>query len=161
MKKALCFMLKALIVREVFTFLPWFLDYVEKRHEKKVVVNFKIYDVTNWTTNNYNADISNTIPKSSKHKGKKTMKFCQLIEYNMINIFLEKSYTKCEREDSPRLFFKKSKLNMSGSTAWIFIKFVYIACSSRGRLRYINNKVLTICFYFIERFSKKLKEMWN
>ena len=29
------------------------------------------------------------------------MKFSQLIEYNMKNIFLEKSYTKCGGETSP------------------------------------------------------------
>ena len=44
-----------------------------------------------------------------------TMKFGQLtiIEYNMRNIFLEKSYTKCGQEASPRFFYKKSKFNIS------------------------------------------------
>ena len=41
------------------------------------------------------------------------MKFDQLIEYNMRNIFLEKSYTKCGRESIPRPFSKKSKLTAS------------------------------------------------
>ena len=31
----------------------------------------------------------------SEGKGNQTMKFGQLIEYNMYNIFLEKAYTKC------------------------------------------------------------------
>ena len=35
------------------------------------------------------------------------MKFVQLIEYNVWNIFLEKSYTKCGGEASPRHFYKK------------------------------------------------------
>ena len=35
------------------------------------------------------------------------MRFAQLIEYNMINIFLEKSYAKCDRETIPRHFSKK------------------------------------------------------
>ena len=35
------------------------------------------------------------------------MKLGQLIEYNMRNIFLEKSYTKCGGETSPRPFSKK------------------------------------------------------
>ena len=30
----------------------------------------------------------------SRSKGEKTMKFGQLIEYNIINILIEKSYTK-------------------------------------------------------------------
>ena len=39
------------------------------------------------------------------------MKFDQLIEYNMRNIFLEKSYIECGEETSPTPFSKK--LNMS------------------------------------------------
>ena len=41
------------------------------------------------------------------------MKFGQLIEYNMRNIFVEKSYTKCGGQTIPRTFSKKSKLNIS------------------------------------------------
>ena len=41
------------------------------------------------------------------------MKFGRLIEYNMGNIFLEKSYTKYGRETIPRPFSKKSKLSIS------------------------------------------------
>ena len=41
------------------------------------------------------------------------MKFGQLIECNMKNIFLEKSYTKCGGETSPRPFSEKLKLSMS------------------------------------------------
>ena len=41
------------------------------------------------------------------------MTFGLLIEYNMRDIFVEKSYTKCGGETIPRLFFKKSKLSIS------------------------------------------------
>ena len=41
------------------------------------------------------------------------MKFGQLIKYNMMNISVEKSYTKCARETIPRPLSKKSKLSMS------------------------------------------------
>ena len=41
------------------------------------------------------------------------MKFGQLIECNMRNIFLEKSYTKCGGETSPRPFSEKLKLSIS------------------------------------------------
>ena len=44
------------------------------------------------------------MPNISRSKGNKTMKLSQLIEYNMKNIFLEKSYTECGRETSPRPF---------------------------------------------------------
>ena len=49
----------------------------------------------------------------SRSKGNQTMKFCQLIEYNMGNIFLEKSYRECGEETIPRPFSKISKLRVS------------------------------------------------
>ena len=51
-------MLKALFVVEVFTFSPWRFGYVEKQLYKKAKVNFKIYDPTDCTTNNYNTNIT-------------------------------------------------------------------------------------------------------
>ena len=53
------------------------------------------------------------LPNISRSKGNQTMKFGQLIEYNMRNIFVEKSYTKCGEETFPRSLSKKSKLNIS------------------------------------------------
>ena len=44
----------------------------------------------------------------SRSKGNEAMKFCQLIEYNMRNTFLEKSYKKVSGETIPRPFSKKS-----------------------------------------------------
>ena len=41
------------------------------------------------------------------------MKFGQLIEYNMRNIFIEKSYTKCAGETISRLLSKISNLSIS------------------------------------------------
>ena len=41
------------------------------------------------------------------------MKFGQLIECNMRNMFLEKSYTKYGEETSPRRFSEKLKLNLT------------------------------------------------
>ena len=49
----------------------------------------------------------------SRSKSNQTMNFGQLIEYNMRNIFLEKSYTKCGGETSPRPFSEKLKLSIS------------------------------------------------
>ena len=42
------------------------------------------------------------LPNISRIKGNQAMKFGQLIKCNMRNIFLEKSYTKCGGEASPR-----------------------------------------------------------
>ena len=52
MKNTFYSMLKLLLVREIFTFLSCLFSYAEKRDDKKAEVNFKIYEVTNWTTNN-------------------------------------------------------------------------------------------------------------
>ena len=41
------------------------------------------------------------------------MKFGQLIDFNIRNIFLEKSYTKWGRETTPRVFSEKLKLKIS------------------------------------------------
>ena len=38
------------------------------------------------------------LPSISRSKDNQTMKFDQLIEYNMRNIFVEKLYTKCPGE---------------------------------------------------------------
>ena len=52
-------------------------------------------------------------PNISKRLGNQTMKFDQLIEYNMRSIFLKKLSTKFCRETIPRPFSKKSKLSVS------------------------------------------------
>ena len=41
------------------------------------------------------------------------MKFGQLTDYDMRNIFLEKSYTKCGGETSPRPFSEELELSIS------------------------------------------------
>ena len=53
------------------------------------------------------------MPNISRSKGNQTMKFGQLIDYNMRNIFLEKSYTKYGGKTSPRSFSEKLKLCIS------------------------------------------------
>ena len=47
------------------------------------------------------------LPNISRSKGNLTMKFGQLIEYNMKNIFVEKSYTKYGGETVSRPFSEK------------------------------------------------------
>ena len=44
------------------------------------------------------------LANTSRSKGNQTMKFDQLIEYNLRNIFLEKSDTKCGGETSRTSF---------------------------------------------------------
>ena len=56
--------------------------------------------------------IMHILPNTSKSRGNQTMKFGQLIEYNMKNIFLEKSYIKYDEKTSPRPFPKKIKIKL-------------------------------------------------
>ena len=58
------------------------------------------------------------------------MKFGQLIECNIRNIFLEKSYTKCCGETSPRPFSEKLKLRISLDKS--FIQFAFIVWQLEG-----------------------------
>ena len=53
------------------------------------------------------------LPNVWRSKDDKTIKFDQLIDYDVRNIFLEKSYAKYGGETIPRPFSKKSKLNIS------------------------------------------------
>ena len=63
MKNALYFMLKAIFVLKIFTFLSWLFGCAGKRLDKKAMINFKTHDVTDLTTNNYN-----TMPISQEIK---------------------------------------------------------------------------------------------
>ena len=58
-----------------------------------------MYEIFNRETNDYNTHISQT-----SQEVKAIWIFGQLIESNMSNIFLEKLYTKCGKETSPRPF---------------------------------------------------------
>ena len=71
MKDAFCFMFKALSALEIFKFLSRRFVYVGKRYDKKVLVNFKIYDVTDWITDNYNTHIIQYL-KNLNHLGNET-----------------------------------------------------------------------------------------
>ena len=53
------------------------------------------------------------LPNISRSKDNQTMKFGQLVEYNMRNIFLQKLYTKRGGETSPRPFSEQLSLKIS------------------------------------------------
>ena len=58
------------------------------------------------------AIVIHILPSISRSKDN-TVKFGQLMEYNIRNIFLEKLFTKCSGETIPRHFSKNSKLSLS------------------------------------------------
>ena len=56
------------------------------------------------------------LPNISRSEDNQTMKFSQLREYNLRNIFLEKPCAKCGGETAPRPISKKIKIvHISGS----------------------------------------------
>ena len=80
MKNAFYFTSKALFVLKIFKFLSKLFGHVLKQLDLKDKVNFRFYDVT---------VVIHIVPIMSRSKGSQTMKFDQLIECNMRNIFLE------------------------------------------------------------------------
>ena len=75
------------------------------------------------------------LPNISRNKGNQTMKFGQLTECNMRNIFLEKSFTKCGGETSSRPFSEKLKLSISLDQ---LSKVLYNLLLLSGKLRAIE-----------------------
>ena len=53
------------------------------------------------------------LPNISRSKDNQAMQFGQLLEYNMRNTFVEKSYTKYGGKNFPRSFFQKLELSIS------------------------------------------------
>ena len=82
--------------QKLFSFSRYFsfcLDFLVVKQNglmRKDKVNFKFYDATAWLTN----IVIQILLNISRSKGNQTMKFGQLTECNMRNIFLEKPYTK-------------------------------------------------------------------
>ena len=89
------------------------------------------------------------------------MKRGQLTEYNIRNIFPEKSYTKCGGETIPRPFSKKSKLSISRDqySKVLYSLFLFcLYCSPRSGLsKVIETKMQTIYFYSYKAFFKNKK----
>ena len=132
MKNYFYFGLKSLFLLKIYK-LSWLFGHVEKRfHEKD-----------RWMSKFMTPQLgkqriaTNILSNISRSKGNQTIKFGQLIEHNMRNIFLEISCTKYGRETIPRPFSKKSKLNLSGSVVESFIQFVYYM-PSWGLSKYIK-----------------------
>ena len=57
------------------------------------------------------------------------MKFGQLIDYNMRNIFLEKSYIECGAETSPAPFSEKLKISISLDQSSKVLYSLFLLCA--------------------------------
>ena len=94
------------------------------------------------------------MPNVSRSKGNQTMKFDKLIECNIRNIFLEKSYSHSGGETSPRSFSNQIKIApVSGSMIWNFIQFVFIVWQVGG---YRNTLKLVSLPHFLHNFRRKI-----
>ena len=83
------------------------------------------------------------------------MKFGQIIEYNMRNIFLEKSYTKCGGEVPDPFLAKQNWVYLwINSLKFYTVYFRWIL--SWGLSKYIETKLQTTCFsLLLSMFFKK------
>ena len=85
------------------------------------------------------------------------MKFGQLIECNMRNIFLEKSYTKYCRETISRSFSKEQKLSISlGQYSKVFIYFVFV-CQFEDYQKWFKLSCRPVAFTSHKAFLKNKK----
>ena len=105
MKNVFYLNLKALFIVEIFTRTNDFLVMWKNDLIKKLWSSSKFMT----PQNGQQIIIIQILANISSNKDNQRMKLGQLIEYNMKNIFLQKSYTKY-RDASPRPFSKKSKL---------------------------------------------------
>ena len=111
----------------------------------------------------YTSDIRpQSRPDISRSKSNQEMKFGQLLEYNIRNIFLEIPCSKCVGKTCPRAIFKKIKIeHICELTVSSFIDFVFFVCPSRRPPKHIETKFLTTCLYLTQSFLKKQQKVWN
>ena len=104
MKNAFYFILKALFVLKIFQFLSRHFGHLENGFIRKIMLISKIITSKPGKLTNALYMLFNI----SRSKRNQTINFGQLIEHSMTNIFLDKSYTKCDGETIPRPFSKLS-----------------------------------------------------
>ena len=85
------------------------------------------------------------------------MKFDQLIEYNMRNIFLAKSYNTCGGETFPRSFSKKSKFSMSLDQCSKVLHSFFIVCLVEDYWNILKLSYKPLAFTSPKAFQKNKK----
>ena len=107
-KNAFYFTLKALFGFKMFKLLLFLvMEKIGLISKIRLISNFVTSQLGQQTTAIY------ILINISRSKCNQIIKFGQLIEYKMRNIFLETSYTKCDGETIPRPFSKKAKASIS------------------------------------------------
>ena len=128
MINAFYFVLKAFFILKIFKFSSWLFEHVEKKTLIRKITLISKFMTSPPCQQRIRLHILLNI---SRIKGKQTMKFSQLIEYNHRNIFLQKSWRNWGRKSRSRLLFgflKSFTLGKSKrSAAWfhyILIAFI-------------------------------------
>ena len=85
------------------------------------------------------------------------MKFSQLKEYNMRNIFLKNHIQNVVEKLVPDFSINNQNEPISGSTVWGVVKFVFVVCPSRGLTKDITTTVLTtyLRLSYVKLFKKQ------
>ena len=131
MKNAFYFTLKALFILKIFKFCLDFLVIKENGLIRKI----KLFSKSLTSQPGQQTITIHILTNISRSKDNQAMRFGQLIEYNLRNIFLEKPFTKCGGETIPTLFFKKSKLSIYPDQ---YFKILYILFLLFAKLRTIE-----------------------
>ena len=115
-ENAFYFILKALLLSKYLNFcLSLLFDHVETWPDSKDKITSMIRLISKFMTSRPGKQTISIhiLPNISRSKDNQLMKFGQLIEHNMRDIFLEKSYTKYSGKTISRPFSKKLKLDIS------------------------------------------------
>ena len=153
MKNVFYFTLKAVFVLKIFKFLCWLFGHVEKqlywRH--KIILKFLKF-LTSQPGKQTIAIL--ILPNISERKGHQIMKFGQLIEYNISNIFLENHTENSVEKLFPDPFLK----NQNVAYLWIDRLKFYAVCfycmPSWVLCKHIETNLWTTCFCLIWSFFK-------
>ena len=90
-----------------------------------------------------------TFPCIERSKCNQATKFGQLIEYNIKNIFLDNSSTKCGREAFPGPLLKNQNWGYLWISSLNFCSVYFIASSSRWIPKYVESMMLIACFHLL------------
>ena len=135
MNNAFYFTLKALFVLKVFKFLCWFLGHYKNGLIKKISLISKLLT----SQPGLQTIAIHILPNISRSKGNQTIKFGQLIEYNMRNIFHEKLF--------PDRFLKYPNWAFLWINSLRFYTVCFHCIPSWGLSKYIWAKLQITCFY--------------
>ena len=129
MKNKFCFTSKVFFVLKIFKFLSRLFGRVAKQLDMKD----KLISTLITSQAGQQTIVIRILRSITRSKNNQTMKFVLFNDYDMRNICLEKSYTKCGGETSRRLFSKKLKLSISlDQLLKVFYRLFFIVCQAEG-----------------------------